>query len=249
MIRINKEKSIGHVLFVTEGVHPEFDILKTIFCSLLEYDYCQISRDGNEEYKSINNKDSLVAVINAGNSNISSLENSEDYFDGMYEYLRNSISFSIDNCAVYFLFDRDPGSNRRKVTAKAIDTYQDPYDNNFDRAGMILLSYPSIEAFLISNFCDNTFEERSSKGKNLKQIVQDKGIIANKISEDTLAHATNEFLMFLEKEELEFDIDSFGWASKSIFERQEEDRNRGKEYRLFSMVVLALIQLGIIVIE
>ncbi len=43
-MKINKDKRIGRVLFIVEGSHYEFVLLKRIFCNILGFSY--IEKDG-----------------------------------------------------------------------------------------------------------------------------------------------------------------------------------------------------------
>lgn len=75
--------------------------------------------------------------------------------------LRKKYDFPVDNAAIYYLFDRDPKSNTDVERIKTyIDTLKDPYDNGITKAGMFLLSYPSIEAYTVSGFEKNSCEMR-----------------------------------------------------------------------------------------
>lgn len=62
--------------------------------------------------------------------------------------------FDIDDAAIYYLFDRDPESNVNPDLIKSlIAMLTNSRDNeNYMRGGMLILSYPSIEAYEISNF-------------------------------------------------------------------------------------------------
>ena len=43
-IRLNRQKSIGRVLFVVEGGRTEFSLLRRIFCDVLNYEYVEKRR-------------------------------------------------------------------------------------------------------------------------------------------------------------------------------------------------------------
>lgn len=43
-MKINKDKSVGRVLFIVEGGRTEFNLLRRIFCDVLEYEYIQKTR-------------------------------------------------------------------------------------------------------------------------------------------------------------------------------------------------------------
>lgn len=74
----------------------------------------------------------------------------------MFDVLREQYQFPVDQSAIYYLFDRDPKSNTDSaLIEKYIHSLADPYDNdNGYKAGQLLLSYPSIESYIISNFKD-----------------------------------------------------------------------------------------------
>lgn len=40
-MKINRGKHIGRVLFIVEGSHTEFVLLRRIFCNLLGYSYLE----------------------------------------------------------------------------------------------------------------------------------------------------------------------------------------------------------------
>ncbi len=87
-------------------------------------------------------------------------------------------------------------------------------------------------------------------GKNAKAYIGNNGDIQlNKISENTLLNAAVEFLKYPENEKLTFDIDDFSTASHEVFSRQENEYLSGKGFRLFSLLTLAFLQMGIIETE
>ena len=61
-----------------------------------------------------NNSHSKVAVINTKESNITDITDSEQYLDNLFEMLNDKYDFSVDQSAIYYLFDRDPKSNTDK---------------------------------------------------------------------------------------------------------------------------------------
>jgi len=69
----------------------------------------------------------------------------------------------------------------------------------------------------------------------------------NKITEETLIKAAYEFLAYLDSEAVIFDIDEFAEASHTVFTRQEREYLSGAGFRLFSMLTLAFLQMGILV--
>lgn len=112
------------------------------------------------------------------------------------------------------------------------------------------MSYPSIESYIISNFRDTDSTPRFSLGKDAKAYIGgNSDIQINKISEETLIKAADEFLKYLVGERIAFDIDSFSEAGHMVFTKQEAEYLSGKGFRLFSMLTLAFLQTGIIETE
>lgn len=247
-MRLNKDKHIGRVLFIVEGSRTEFSILRQIFCNLLGYSYVEKRRNRLTYFASTNDRFSKVGVINTQESNIRDISENEAYLDEVFDTLREQYQFPADQSAIYYLFDRDPKSNTNSVLIeKYILTLADPYDNGEYKAGQLLLSYPSIESYVISNFRDTAAVPRFSLGKDAKAYIGvNTDIQINKISEDTLIKAANEFLKYLESEQIAFDIDGFSEAGHAIFTKQESEYLSDRGFRLFSMLTLAFLQMGII---
>ena len=198
----------------------EFSVLRRVFCSLLGYNYIEKRRNKPDKFTSRQDSFSQVAVINTKDSNISDISE-ETYLDEVFNLLREKYKFPVDQSAIYYLFDRDPKSNTdTALIEKYILSLADPYDNEDFKSGQLLLSYPSIESYIISNF-----------------------------REETLMCAAGEFLKYLESEEIAWDIDDFSGASHTVFTKQEADYFAGKGFQVFSMLTLAFLQMWIIELE
>ena len=250
-MRLNKEKHIGRVLFIVEGSHTEFSILRRIFCNLLGYSYIEKRRNKPTYFTSTQDRFSQVAVINTRESNIRDISENETYLDDVFDALREQYQFPVDQSAIYYLFDRDPESNTNPaLIEKYIFSLTNPYDNEDYKAGQLLLSYPSIESYIISNFKDETGTLRFQLGNEAKSYIgKNTDIQLNKITEETLLKATFEFLKYLESEEISFDIDEFSEASHAVFTKQETEYLSGAGFRLFSMLTLAFLQMGLIELD
>lgn len=248
MIELNTEKSIGRVLFIVEGSRTEFVILRKIFCDILKYEYVEKRRNQPDTFVSRNNSHSKVAVINTKESNITDITDSEQYLDNLFEMLNDKYDFPVDQSAIYYLFDRDPKSNTDKdKILDYINTLRNPYDNGITKAGMLLMSYPSIEAYVASEFIYDACKIRKNLGSEVKAFIGENTFIQiNKMGKETMINATKEFIAYLTSENFDWDIDEFAEVSRNIFERQEQDYMDGKGFRLFSMLTLAFLQLGII---
>ncbi|MCM1246125.1 MAG: hypothetical protein NC293_10845 [Roseburia sp.] len=248
-MKINKEKHIGRVLFIVEGSQYEFSMLRKIFCNIMQYEYVEKRRNKPAAFVSKNDSHSRVAVVNTKESNIADITENEDYLDAVFDMLRKQYKFPVDKSAIYYLFDRDPKSN---VDSNKIENYiktlKNPYENdNAMKAGQLLLSYPSIEGYTVSSFRTNSFLICRNLGKDMKEyITNNTDIQLNKLSEETMLNATSEFIEYLKSENLEWDVDDFEPTSSEIFKRQEERYLENKGFRIFSMLTLAFLQMGII---
>lgn len=139
--------------------------------------------------------------------------------------LINEYHFPVDKASIYYLFDRDPLSNTdAKAIQQYIDTLKDPMDNNNGmKAGLLLLSYPCIESYLVSSFQRESYNIKFGIGAKLKKYIgQHSEIQMNKISEETLRIATEEFMAYLQYIDQKWDIDDFSKTSRLIFDMQEE---------------------------
>lgn len=248
-MKINKEKHIGRVLFIVEGSQYEFSLLRKIFCNIMQYEYVEKRRNKPDAFVSKNDSHSMVAVVNTKESNISDITENEDYLDEVFDMLRERYRFPVDKSAIYYLFDRDPKSNTDlDKIENYIKTLKNPYENaNAMKAGQLLLSYPSIEGYTISCFRKKSFLICKNLGRNVKEyIAENTDIQLNKISKETMLNAALEFIEYLKLEDIEWDIDDFEQASFEIFKRQDERYLKNKEFRIFSMLTLAFLQMGII---
>ena len=72
-MKINKDKSVGRVLFIVEGGKTEFALLRRIFCNVLGYEYIEKRRDRATFFRNRNISTSKIAVINTEESNISDI--------------------------------------------------------------------------------------------------------------------------------------------------------------------------------
>ena len=120
-------------------------------------------------------------------------------------------------------------------------------NEGYDRQGLLLLSYPSIESFTVSNFEKNCFETRIDTGKKLKEYAHQNNYNHQKINEETLLFAVKELLCALDIiGDISLDIDDFSTDNRKIYDFEEEEFKNSKAYRLLGVLVIALIDLGLI---
>ncbi len=109
------------------------------------------------------------------------------------------------------MFDRDYQSNTDVLFInKMISTLGNARDNGgYDRQGLLLLSYPAIESFTLSNFEHHVFRENKETGKELKQYLHSRHINHQNITEESLMCAVRELWEALQKiGKLKLDLDS-----------------------------------------
>ena len=251
-IRLNKEKSIGKVLYIVEGGKTEPYLLHRIFCKIMNYQLETILRDkGYRKYNSQENATSQVFVINAEESNIKYIDRNNNYLDNLFVELIENYDFDVDNAAIYYIFDRDNQSNKdTEFIRNLLSVLVNSRDNVYTRQGMLLLSYPSIEAFTFSNFVTNSFDQGFKTGDALKKHLKECKVNQSRIDENTVKHATEELLSALEKLQIEeLDVDAFGESNLKIFEQEEVQYEKINLYIALSLLCVSLIDLGILEIE
>ncbi len=250
-MKINKDKSVGRVLFIVEGGRTEFSLFRRIFCNVLGYEYVEKRRDRANFFKNKNKSTSKIAVINTEQSNISDVCDENSYLDKIFELLISNYNFPVDNAAIYYIFDRDPKSNLNKpLIEKLINQLKNAYENDDgERGGVLLLSYPCIEAYTVSNFIDDTNLMKFDIGDKVKAYVttQNNQIQLNKITIETIEKAADEMMKYFSAEKIDFSIDNIGQMNNDIYIRQEKEYSKEESaYNLVSLLSIAFIDLGII---
>ena len=252
-IKINKDKSIGKVLFIVEGEKTEPYILTKLFTNIFDYQLeTQLRGRKYRIYNSKTNPYSRVYVINAEESNIKHINKDNEFLNNMFLELIENYDFDLDNAAVFYIFDRDDKSNTDSVfVEELLATLCNSRDNpNYIRQGLLLLSYPAIESFTLSCYKDSSFEELAGTGSQLKKSLHDYKINHNKISTNQIKHATNELLMALDDiNGCKFDLDDFSQCNYDVFKFEESYKLKNDVYKCLSLFVICLLDLGLIEIE
>ena len=256
---INENKNVGTVIFIVEGQQFEFSIIDRIFTRIFHYEYHEKRRGKSKYLSKGQNPLSRIFVMNAESSNLNSLSN-EKYLDNLYEELSREFGVNIDDAAIFFIFDRDPISNiktnaqsKEDKFAKLHSYYANPWENDDNRiGGQLLLSYPSLESYEISNFEDGSHKLEYALGRELKTFIgeeEHKNIQLNKISLETVNHATNEFIDFINEVNISVDIDDLSNVPLDVYDFEENYYEEHGKYRVLSLLTIAFIQLGIVVLE
>ena len=251
-IIINLDKSIGKVVFIVEGDKKEHTLLKHIFHDVLNYSIVDVKRNKHsyKKYVSESNPDSQIFVVSAETSNIKSAGiDGKKYLDTVFSNLYETFSLDITNAAVYYIFDRDNESNFFSVTESLIKMLKNSRDNGIESNGMLLLSYPCIEAY-IKACIDDCSEDYVNSSKTLKSIVSTACYQYRCIDENAIVNSCNNMLLGIEKicdREMCFaDLDNFVEINSKILEFENSlylDKNC---YYILSLLSVAFIDLGII---
>lgn len=248
-MKFNEDAQIGEVLFIVEGGKTEFEILKRIFCGILKYDYIEKRRSKPWRFINLENTNNRVYVVNTRESNISFISD-ETYLDELYEYLINNYDLNFDNLKIFYLFDRDSESNNDDITRQYIQELRNPLENDDEKGGLLLLSYPSIESFVVSNFKEESYRIEKKLGADVKTYLglEDNVRIMqyNHFTKETIQFACIQFQNYVQENGFELDIDSISLLSSNIFESEEAYYNTYDKYHLISMLTIAFLELGIL---
>lgn len=169
-IKINEKKSIGDVVFILEGKKTEFKLFTNLFekiFSITEIVKCKSVNSDLKKYKLPKNNDSIVYLLNSRTSSIKSVDDNV-YIDQLFQKINNYFKIDIFNSAIYFIWDRDEESNKKETVTELLKKFHNSRDNGYDMQGLLLLSYPSIESFIISCFENDINDD---KIKNIKKYV------------------------------------------------------------------------------
>ncbi len=249
---INKEKRIGKVIYVVEGDETEPEIVEQLFRDFLGYSVVKYDKRDNSYTELVSDRDkySRVYIVPSQYSAIKKISKSADYFDQVFSTLATNYELDVTNNAVYFLFDRDRVSNRPTRVMEAITALSNSRDSvGYGMNGLLLLSYPSIEAF----YCNiNNDNEKFSSGNEAKNYVE-------KYSDETLNDVRlidgaecvlNKVLSIVNEQEFNLEwLDSFSSINEKIFNYEEMEYNKSKLYDTLSLLFISLLDLGIIEIE
>jgi hypothetical protein len=251
-IKLNKNLNVGFVIFIVEGEKTEFEIIKHIFKDLFAFSIIQYKRFTHEPievFQSSKFENTKIAIINTENSSISSIKKGKDYIDKVYSQIYNKYGLDYENAAVYYIFDRDNKSNDAKTTFELLDQLGSSRDNGVNANGLLLLSYPCVEAFLISSKEEIPTSKRISVP--IKQYIFEKKYQPNTLTSENIEHATSELILQLTNltnQEIDkiINLDSYKRLNINIFNQQESFYQSFDRYPLLSMLTFALIDLNLI---
>lgn len=247
-LKINKNKSIGEIIVVVEGESEEIKLLKYIFTKVLDYNYISLKRNKvmTNEFRSKTNPNSMVIVANTNSSNIKSIMEDQNYQDRLYNLLKTDYNRSLKSVPIYILWDRDKESNSKENVLKILNTFKNSMDNGEEMNGILLLSYPCVESYEISNFDKQLYRKTFSSSEEAKKLFKARRYSLTNITEKTLITAVGNMHRTMNNCDLkQYDTSDFHKINKKIFTIEEEKFNN-KGYDALSLISIMLIDLGII---
>ena len=250
-LKINKKKNIGEVILVVEGESEEYSLFKHIFTEILNYNYISLKRNKiiQDVYYSKTSNSSVI-IVNTKNSNINSIVEDNDYKDKLYHLIQNEYHRSLKNIPIYFIWDRDNHSNSSEIIKKLLENYYSALNNDIEMNGLLLLSYPCVEAYEISNFDKVFWKSKFNSSEELKTYKKKdkKRYSLSNLNEKTLLIAVeNMHKRLLQYGIINYDSDNFKKENLKIFDLQEKLYDFEKKYYALSLISLLLIDLGIII--
>ena len=198
-------------------------------------------------FKSKSNKNSSVIIANTSNSNIESIMEDENYKEKLYNFLKSEYNRSLKSVPIYILWDRDVNSNNGEIVLKVLNTFASSLDNEYDMNGLLLLSYPCVEAFELSNFnkqlWKNYFRTSGEAKKEMKSIIPN----LKDINERTLLLAVENMHRTMNLYGIrKYDPSDFKNENLKIFRKETESYLKKGYFNALSLISIMLIDLGII---
>lgn len=250
---LNKDKNIGKVVYVVEGARRELTLLSYIFTKIFDYSVVVTPRKDKPylKYESKTNKLSRVFLVCTYESNINFVENQkgQDYLNNVFKVLFEKYNLELSDAATYFIFDRDVQSNKVKVFNKLIPILKNARDNDTEINGMLLESYPAIEAYTKSCI-DDTCDDWVKSAKELKLKISEPQYQQDKIKDTQIVNACVNMLTSIKsisgRDLEEQDLDNFAELNKLIFDKEEDYLTQKELYRILSLLSVSFMDLGLI---
>lgn len=249
--KINHNHHIGTVIFVVEGGNEnggeELRLLKKIFSNLLGFEMHELRRGTDEFIGYQGNPSSKVIGLNLPKNQIHTIN--DDDLDTLYQRIRDELHLKPENYPLFYIYDRDYRSYRHNQLKRYVKKYTDPYSNEQGDMGQLLLSYPSVEAYMMTCFKDNSYLEKYLLGTEMKHSINTVDYNINNINcEADLIHAVNEMDLALDYFNCQdYDIDSLSDTLLKIYDAQQSFYIDNNSFAVLSEISMALLELGIII--
>lgn len=249
MVRLNKDKSIGNVIFIVEGKRKEPQIIRNIFEKVLGYNIYQYNK--NEDIiklkKDKNNYDKVVIITN-NKPQLSCVLNETEFIQKAFETLRKN-NLDVYDSAIYYIFDRDFESNSSHVITKLMNRFNNSRESvDFEMHGLLLMSYPCVESLHFNcnnDDCEFSSSEEIKKYSNIKKY--------NHISEERIVKGAEKLIEILDKKFsiklIDSDFDDFKTVNKDILKIEDEYYLNNNVFITLSLVLISLFDLNILELE
>ena len=250
--KIDKSRNIGNVIFVVEGGRPETSgtelrLLKKIFSDILGYEVRELRRGCDEFIGYGSNPYSKVFALNLPKNQLTQL--TDETIDELFRRLKEEFEIKPEDCPIFFLYDRDYLSYKpNELRGRYVKRYTSPYGDESGDQGQLLLSYPSVESYLMSCIQNDVYKQAYFLGRDVKAELARIGFSEEDIeTEDELIHAVEEMDKGLKVFDLgEYDLDNLAPTLLGVYNGQQEKYKKEGSFSLLSMVSMALLELGVI---
>ncbi len=251
--KIDKSKNIGTVIFVVEGGRPEtggteLRLLKNIFCNILGYNVQELRRGCDEFIGYGSNPYSQVFALNLPKNQLTQLN--DETIDELFSRLRSEFKIKPEDCPIFYLYDRDYLSYKpNELRGKYVKKYTDPYSNDTGDQGQLLLSYPSVESYILSCVKKDVFKDFYFLGKDAKKEISKYSFSEEDISKEShIVDAVFEMDKALSNLGIDsYDLDNLADTLLNVYDKQQENHKNYKGFSLISLVSMALLELGVII--
>ena len=252
-MKINKNKRIGKIVIIVEGEVTEFEYIEEIFNKYLGYTLKSKTRK-NDDFIELHGHDdfSTVYLINAPSNNIKSIKNDLDFENYIYSKLSKLPIQNNFNYQTYIVFDRDPINNRCNLVLNLISKYNESITDDERINGLLLLSYPAIESFLVSLHETDSYNLKYKLGKDLKGYIKSNNYCISSLNDNKVKQAYDNFLDFLITKNIinsKDDILDNKELGLKIFDIEQELYKKQNLFYVFSQLIEILIDLQIIELD
>lgn len=244
---INKDKNVGTVIFILEGSKTEFDLLKKIFVDILGYQLEELRRTHTTGFVLYgNNPHSRIVAINFKGNHLFDINQEEQNL--LFHRISEELGIKPENSPIYYLYDRDPKSYDVDEVRPYVIKYRDPYGTDTGDLGQLLLSFPALESYTVSCFCENTHHTTIELGKELKTYAAQNSYTLQMLRNDGhILHAAIEMQKALiDHGIVDYDLDNLGDVLLSIYDEEQTVYLSMRKFELISLLSFVLLELGII---
>ena len=245
--QINKNRRIGKVLIIVEGKKDEVKCFKEIFHRIFKYRTLRVTQNNIVEYKGTSStNNSTVIIANAKSTQIKTILEPDSSLTIVRALQKELGGRTLNNCRVYYIWDRDNKSNTPNDIKNAVKKFHDPWGNDeVYENGLLLLSYLCYEAYLISNF-EGDIDFIGAHPKEYIKGNKKRKYKPTYFTEKTVATAAKVMKDKLSDMGIKLELDDMENVNRKIFNNEESVHKINNEDRLLSEISMMLLDLGLI---